>query len=56
MDEVVVLAEFLVNVNDEDVEGTEATEDDGEQMMRSLESISLREHDYTLAIEAVEVG
>ena len=55
-DNVLVVAEFLVNVNDEVDEGTEAAEDDGEQVMRSLEGISLREHDYTLAIEAEEVG
>ena len=76
-DDVVVVAEFLVGVNNEVieiqevkeltketimeqeqevVEVVEVEEEEEEVLMKSLECISLQDHDYTLATEAIEVG
>ena len=71
-DDVVVVAEFLVGVSNEVIEIQEvqdlAMEQEKEQeeeqlkaheeevLMKSLEIISLQDHDYTVAIEATEVG
>ena len=67
-DDVVVVAEFLVGVSNEVIEIQEVQElvkevimEQGEEveeevLMKSLECISLQDHDYTLATEAIEVS
>ena len=68
-DDVVVVAEFLVGVSNEVIEiqevqelvkettmEQEEVEEEEEVLMKSLECISLQDHDYTFATEAIEVG
>ena len=68
-DDVVVVSEFLVGVSNEVIEIQEAqelvkettmeqeeVEEEEEVLMKSLECISLQDHDYTFATEAIEVG
>ena len=67
-DDVVVVAEFLVGVTNEVIEIQEVQElvkevimEQGEEveeevLMKSLECISLQDHDYTFATETIEVG
>ena len=69
--DVVIVAEFLVGVSNEVIEVQEVQElaadtvmveervvevEEEEELMKSLECISLQDHDYTLAAEATEVG
>ena len=70
--DVVIVAEFLVGVSNEVIEVQEVQElatdtvmvdervveeeVEEEELMKSLECISLQDHDYTLAAEASEVG
>ena len=68
--DVVIVAEFLVGVSNEVIEVQEVqelaadtvmveegmVEEEEEELMKSLECISLQDHDYTLAAEATEVG
>ena len=66
--DVVIVAEFLVGVSNEVIEVQEVQElatdtvmvdervVEEEELMKSLECISLQDHDYTLAAEAREVG
>ena len=68
--DVVIVAEFLVGVSNEVIEVQEVQElatdtvmveervveeEVEEELMKSLECISLQDHDYTLAAEAREV-
>ena len=53
--EVQELAADTVMVEERVVE-VEEEEEEEEELMKSLECISLQDHDYTLAAEASEVG
>ena len=50
--DTVMVEERVVEVEEEKVE----VEEQEEELMKSLECISLQDHDYTLAAEAREVG
>ena len=50
--DTVMVEERVVEVEEEKVE----VEEQEEELMKSLECISLQDHDYTLAAEASEVG
>ena len=57
-EDVVIVAEFLIDVNNEVFEiheGQEAEEEDDEVLMKSLENFSLKDHDYTLGTQAQKV-
>ena len=43
-------------IMEQEQEVVEVEEEEEEVLMKSLECISLQDHDYTLATEAIEVG